>query len=412
MNDILTILNCGTNFSWSNNDIVADLAKNHLPLNEEISVFSVKDEVRKGIVTDVERGTGPRRFFGLVPGKSEIRSATREFGTWMINTGPGGGKTTRPGSFEPITGEKTFLETHNDLFDFPEFTRGYRSGTFAAAITGKGMEHNVIRSVAVIDQIVSLGILKNMPTLRKVNMVGWSRGAVTCHITAHALSHYRHQNAQVQATVRALPVAIFAFDPVPGGDPQGSPYRDPEKIDIPANVTRYFGIYAENDKRHWFQPVVIQPRAGLTLERVVIPGDHSIIVQAKKGLGEAVDIGRALCHQFLLDEGTELADADTLTESQLIEKYAEMAVKIEKYQKLIGSLLTSGGRQQRQLNIPKADADEFFVNAHHEKLFRDSLGGIYQRLFVSHQPLVSFQSRLLQIRLPKTSAALRELGLL
>ena len=157
---VLTVLNSGTAYSRDNDDIVAELAKNQLDPAAEISLANI--------------------------------NAERGHGSWLINAGPGGGKAgvDMPGSIEPITGEKQFLKTERhlfkknvdhkeDLFDFQQFQDYERNIKRQgwAQVTGKGMDHNVVRTLAIVDQWVSL--TQFQPVWRDGRPPpGWSRPPV------------------------------------------------------------------------------------------------------------------------------------------------------------------------------------------------------------------------------------------
>jgi hypothetical protein len=124
------------------------------------------------------------------------RTAGSENRDWMINDGPGSSshsvsksgttadrslaaQAKTPGTSDPISGMK------QDSW-FAE-TRG--------VIDGYGWEDNLAHTMAVLDATIDLP--------RTINMVGWSRGAITCFMTAHAL----YDNPRT----RGIDVNIFAF---------------------------------------------------------------------------------------------------------------------------------------------------------------------------------------------------------
>lgn len=428
MNGVITILNAGTSYNRDEGDIVAELAKTHLEPTEEISLFSTKDEVKKGIISGATtQQVTEKKFFGLSSKtRTEVTSAKRGHGTWLINAGPGGGKVgvDMPGSIEPITGEKKFIKDKTDLFDFQQFEKyekNLKRQTWAK-IFGKGMDHNVIRTVAIIDQLVSWSLFtpqgrdgKAAPTadrpspLTKINLVGWSRGAVTCHMIAHALAEFEHQNKTVQSTIRNLPVTIFAFDPVPGGDPGGSPYNDISRMTIPSNVKRYTGIYCEHDTRKLFQPAIVDQ--DLNHQSIIMSGGHGTMVEAKQGYGEVAEIATALCHRFLVDEGTHLLNPIFLTDIEILERYAKIILDMEWYKKQKGSYITSGGRMNRDFSKLNTTHNQFFVNTHHETLFKKEFPQYYTLLFgPKNTPMLDFQKMAFKMKAPQTVERLRESG--
>ena len=428
MKGVITILNSGTSYNRDMGDLVADLAEKHLAPTEEISLFDTKEEVQRGIITDkTTKSTTKKRFFGLSSKTStEVTSAKRGHGSWLINAGPGGGKVgvDMPGSIEPITGEKQFIGDKNDLFDFKQFEdyeKKLKAQTWAQ-IFGKGMDHNVVRTVATIDQLVSWSQFTpvarmGQPTptpdkadpITKINLVGWSRGAVTCHMIAHALAEFEHQNKNVQRIVRSLPVTIFAFDPVPGGDPGGSPYNDISRMTISANVKRYTAIYCAHDTRHNFQPAIVDQNPNV--QSIIMAGGHGTMVDAQQGHGEVADIATALCHRFLVDEGTDLINPTFLSDVEILEKYAKIILDMDWYKKQTGSWYTSGGRQNRDFSKLDMASNLFFVNAHHEALFKKEFSQYYKILFGNRTtPMYPFQKLAFKMKAPQTVERLQESG--
>jgi hypothetical protein len=100
-----------------------------------------------------------------------------------------------------------------------------------------------------------------------INMVGWSRGAITCFMIAHALFE--------QPRTSSIGVNIFAFDPVPG---PGN-FDDPNKVTLPANVKRYSAVVQEDERRKIFRPVLINADEARGKTRFYyMPGGHSTAV--------------------------------------------------------------------------------------------------------------------------------------
>ena len=91
---------------------------------------------------------------------------------------------------------------------------------------GYGWGENVDHALEVI-QAIAAGSnpdwTRSVTTPSAVNMAGWSRGAVTCHMLAHALAKHPF--------LKNIPVNIFAFDPVPG--PGNFKL---EQVSLPTNV--------------------------------------------------------------------------------------------------------------------------------------------------------------------------------
>lgn len=69
----------------------------------------------------------------------------------------------------------------------------------------------------------------------RVNLLGWSRGGISCHMLANAMSR--------DAALKHIPVNIFAIDPVPGiGNFQEN------RVKLESNVKEYIAFYARDER--------------------------------------------------------------------------------------------------------------------------------------------------------------------
>ncbi|WP_447787911.1 MULTISPECIES: hypothetical protein [Pseudomonas] len=102
-----------------------------------------------------------------------------------------------------------------------------------------------------------------MPT--QVNLVGWSRGGISCHMLANAMFK--------DSELKNIPVNIFAIDPVPGiGN-----FQD-DKVKLGANVKEYVGFYARDERSKGFSCVIPQTATGTKTHIYPIPGRHATLV--------------------------------------------------------------------------------------------------------------------------------------
>ena len=91
--------------------------------------------------------------------------------------------------------------------------QGIDSGGFMGAAAGEGVQANVDKSVDFVKRQLkrfSGGIGSSRGIA--INLAGHSRGSITCYKIANALLN------DADPAVRALPVNIFAIDPVPGNN--------------------------------------------------------------------------------------------------------------------------------------------------------------------------------------------------
>ena len=194
MPEVFTIYNCGTSHNRQNLDeTVADTARR-----------TIGAENRDWIIND---GPGSSSHHAGKSATAAERSLAAQAKT--------------PGTSNPVTG----MEESSWFAELRGVTSGF------------GWEHNVEHTMAVLDATIDVP--------RTINMVGWSRGAITCFMMAHAL--YRNPRTS------AIDVNIFALDPVPG---PGN-FHDPDKVTLPANVKHYAAVVEQDERRKIFKPALI-----------------------------------------------------------------------------------------------------------------------------------------------------------
>jgi hypothetical protein len=216
MGDVFTVYNCGTNYDRTKTDeIVANLA---------------------------------------------TRTIGKENEDWIITDGPGCGThkgAVTPGTKDPITGE--------DLKVNKTWVR------LMGLAKGLGWEHNVVT--------VSTVLAKLTPKPKTINMVGWSRGAITCTMLAYVLKD--------SPDFKDVKINIFAIDPVPG---PGN-WDDPGKVTVSDNVQNYTAVLMEDEKRKAFTPVLVEKleddEAGIKRKSYYMPGGHSTPVKFKDSEGRS-----------------------------------------------------------------------------------------------------------------------------
>ncbi|WP_454845066.1 hypothetical protein [Pseudomonas farris] len=154
-----------------------------------------------------------------------------------------------------------------------------------------------------------------MPT--QVNLVGWSRGGISCHMLANAMFK--------DSELKNIPVNIFAIDPVPGiGN-----FQD-DKVKLGANVKEYVGFYARDERSKGFSCVIPQTATGTKTHIYPIPGRHATMAGnatstggVPKGAGDLkilVEPGRIVRHfaeVCLKRWGVQLDKSLSLTQADL-----------------------------------------------------------------------------------------------
>lgn len=117
-----------------------------------------------------------------------------------------------------------------------------------------------------------------------LNLMGFSRGAVSTMYLAHQLSTDPTHSALNEKIEK---INIFVFDPVPG-----APILSSANFNLPSNVANFVGFYSEDERTNLFSPVFPKPTSidGSLATRVhlfSVPGSHETMVGSIKKDGHA-----------------------------------------------------------------------------------------------------------------------------
>lgn len=323
------------------------------------------------------------------------RTAGSENRDWMINDGPG---SSSHGAGKSASAAERGLAAQAKTPGTRDPVSGLKEGSWFASlrgvVNGYGWEHNVEHTMAVLNATIDLP--------RTINMVGWSRGAITCFMIAHALE----QNPRTSA----IDVNIFALDPVPG---PGN-FDDPDKVTLPANVKRYAALVQQDERRKIFRPTLIDADSapGVKTKFYYMPGGHSTGVFRFKS--EVGLIGAFLVHRFLQKHGTRLESPIVLSARDLCELYAKIRIDIAQYQDKGGGILQMLGRQRRSVQNGFQDT-AYFINDHHASQFRKTFPQVWSALdrgvSASAQPAFANALKALQGNAPTTYMSLQKTGI-
>jgi hypothetical protein len=274
---------------------------------------------------------------------------------------------------------------------FREFKRaGLKKGT----VSGYGWDDNIAEAIAVLfDRGISETTQPEsnvaVGQFDVINMIGWSRGAVTCLRIANRL-------AEMNMPVK---INIFAVDPVAGRD---AGIRLEDTKEVPKIVRNYLGTLAMDEQRKGFAP---QDYSRLTKKdgwsNVVLlpfPGKHNTVVRMDNGplLNDAARVVWNLAYKFLTNFGTQFdknLGAPMLNRNGAIDHYAKMMLRRKQYHHDLrnrGHLLDGyknprfagglGGREftgmdkrPHETSLPAlghyVTDFNYFVNMHHRSLF-------------------------------------------
>ncbi len=307
---------------------------------------------------------------------SKLSAGTRAF-HWAAFAGPG----------------STLIKTHNYApFSVrgldPRVKQGYMAWG-ASFITnnvymasglaaGTGMKLN---SDILIKRIKEA---RTRPTM--LNMIGWSRGAVTCHIMAHDLK-------------KAFPnikVNIFAIDPVPGpGNFQT------ENVTVPSNVKNYVAIMMVDEGRHEMQAADVQRLPGAestaTFHRYNFRGVHCTGVEpgATQADKSIFNIVAHMAQSFLKQWGTKFtADTYIKSDKEICELFAYVGNHASSFQRNT-RVSPQNARQVGNTTQWKALKDQrrdIFLNGYHREVFTRAWGELSQFTSSSSGKLTQMQT--------------------
>ena len=277
---------------------------------------------------------------------------------------------------------------------------------------GLGVQENVDNVKEIVGYLVA-----NNQAPSAINMIGWSRGAVTCIRIASEL----WRDGDVGAS--QIPVRIFAVDPVAGG---GADSAEKDKMATQGNVlypnvTHFFDILSLDENRNTFSPksqskLQIADGARTHSAYLHFPGVHSDVAKWSSEPGFVVF---DLCARFLNYFGTHIPEHQhfLMTTDRLIQCYFNMALGRKSTGLIVSSrkndkttfgqkkwrdgqsgikqrLIGQGFSKRGNLSVDQVsgDGDDVFVNFHHEQLFRTHYSNLYNICFNSTLPPFEFLS--------------------
>ena len=257
-----------------------------------------------------------------------LKTSGAEGESWIINPGPGSTELYNKSLRARVAG---FLIG-------PLVGRQVVEG-FGGA-TGSGRDVNVDATLEVVRRVKPA----------RINMTGWSRGAITCIEIANAITEARD--------IPAIPMSLFLVDPVPGPHEANAWNWTSFSTRIPPTVTHCSAILQEGDSRGWMMAPLIDPFRTQDERRRTypMPGPHSASVEVQKPFEPVARMARCLVESFLDSRGTGLKSVLQLTPKEMCDLYGQMML-----------VLAGGqGRTSDRGSVPNAYRDsQIFVNGHH-----------------------------------------------
>ncbi len=333
--------------------------------------------------------------------RADLQGSAVTAGSYLINEGPGHGGTgglVLPQQVNPMTGD---LKTSRSLsqrlnpFSKPSFAdeaRGNTGGTksFANAkgnIVGQGWDENVLRTVNILQDLQ----FEKGAAIDRVNLVGWSRGAVTCIRIAHKM--YEVFGDSIECN-------IFGVDPVAGMD-AGEKMVDTQVLH--PNVRRYIGVLAMHEMRKTFSPqdwgrMAMDP-AATTAILLPMPGVHNAQV-IPSNPADAAYITRNLAAGFLNSLGTPLNATPynhLSTVADMCEAYGRLVLSLSEHKsyqtRKFGDRMVGTGLRRREFAkhskmdlYTRGGKESHWINEHHRACFEAAYPRAYQAIFEANGP--------------------------
>jgi len=318
-------------------------------------------------------------------------------GGYLINDGPGHSSEGRgvdlPQQVNPMTGNaKTNLSLKKVLTrpTFADHAAGKTGGQQKVAaklrgnISGQGWDENTQRTVNIIQDLK----FDKGQAIATVNLVGWSRGAVTC---------MRIANLMYEVFKTEIECNIFAVDPVAGAD-AGKKMDDTQVLH--SNVARYVGILAMHEMRSTFKPQdwsrVKAPATKCIF--LPMPGVHNAQVIVGNP-PESATITRNLACGLLQAWGTPVTDtpfADLSSPRAMSVAYARLVLSLSEHKdyetesfkgRKGGGTISLRRRDfathSKMDTYTRGGKESYWINEHHRACFAEAFPDAYDAIFES-----------------------------
>lgn len=331
----------------------------------------------------------------------------KEYDNWLMLDGVG--SKTKDGK---LAGQYDWASKNREKKKHVKFKEWFEKNETIAQATGHGVSDNVRHAIVV------LANLDPVPT--RVNLIGWSRGAVTALIIANKISEILGIND----------INIFAVDPVAGKD-KGKEKVTKDNPDaalnrtIPESVKNYLGILAVGENRLTFKPqdadriTVASPKSNVVF--LPMPGKHSTPAIHEAETIEVTHIVWSMAYAFLKEFGTPVKKKPLgflESDLEMLENYSLIKMREDDYKevKQTGLLQFIIGKGFKKRKLSKhleayVNNPECFINQHHQKCFKACLPMTFNYLFSKNAAPANEAAIIKELnKAPKTLEALALIG--
>lgn len=192
----------------------------------------------------------------------------------------------------------------------------------------------------------------------QVNLVGWSRGGISCHMLANAMLN--------DSDLKNVPVNIFAIDPVPGL----MNFQD-NRVKLGSNVNEYVAFYARDERSLGFACVVPEVDKTTKVHIYPMPGRHATLVgnaaangnQGTKVFAEPGQLVRHFAETCLTRWGVRLEKKLNLTAEQIDERLTKIKNDVSGYTTMRSTVYTTPTHTAGERSITKGRQDIKFTAA-------------------------------------------------
>lgn len=246
-------------------------------------------------------------------------------------------------------------------------------GRGVKSASGGGVKENVENTVELIR---ALNLAGKRPDA--INMLGWSRGAVTCIRIAWKLFQSQDGN------LRNIPINIFAVDPVAGAGHS----TETDATTVTPNVRKYFATLATGEKRRFFKPIaghrlhIVDPAA--TQSWILpMPGHHSDTAKNNNNVGKIVF---NMAYRFHTECGTPVPAMrhymlDNLAAWRLYEEIMVGEASVHTTGAASKFLMGGVGYNRSDEAAAHSFGESFFPNVHARKLLAAAYPDTYEAYF-------------------------------
>jgi hypothetical protein len=436
--NVFTIFNHGTDFHRDANphELISKLST--AMDGSEACIIQTGERTEKNPLPFALESVNPTYLICEGPGSEEVSAKDSKSGVHhaypgkfnpIFNTDktPGASQKLNPGL--ALKGGKKYWLIRNKTTD--EYQDSFMGNTpevwqQMGRALGNGWDDNVYKAVWMITHLK----FEMSQPINTINIVGWSRGAVTC---------LKMANKFFEVFEDTINVNIFAVDPVPGGYTA----RTLDMLAIPPNVRNYLAILALDADGGNFLPTdrhdikLLAPKSQhgkkgnpdslnpchvkANVHFLPMPGNHSDLVNAKLSSPPVANSAKLCLHlgrMFLTAHGSSMKQSFQMSTDETRALYDQMLPQLSEIAKAASTggwlSLIEGFKTERAVRMHRAEyvhEPDKYINEHHRlcTLQENYPGSSVDDIFSPQDWVEKQEDKLLD--LPKEQTNLLKMGI-